>query len=646
MNKKINILYWWIFLIIYLEVIYKFFIMNNLFSYTTISVIIFCIPLILIFALFSSLFNEKINRIITYLISIFLIIIVLSQIVYFKFYSSIFSIFSLTAGGTGQIMEFYNAIIKVILRIWYIFILVFIPFILFIVFNKYFSYKKINLKNTFKYLLTFIISLLLIILDIKLDKDYYSLNKLLYKTHSPVLTINKVGILNMEIIDLYRYIFKFEEKINDSIINKSIYDENKYNVINIDFDELIKNDNDKTINNMHKYFSNQIPTNKNEYTGLLKNKNLIFITAESFDTIGINEELTPTLYKLKNNSFVFNNYYQPLYPISTFDGEYMNLTSLIPKEGTWSLSQTKDMNMFLSFGNIFNKMNYNTYAFHNYKYDFYDRQLSHKNLGFNYMGCGNGLEKLMDCNNWPNSDYELIDSTSDIYLKDDKNFAIYYMTVSGHLDYNFKLNDIANKNKKLVEDLNYRDAVKAYIATQIELDRAVELLINKLESLNKLNDTLIVIAPDHYPYGLSYNELNEVSESDRSDIFENYHTTLIMYNPTIERTEINKYVSGIDIIPTLYNLFGIEYDSRLFMGSDVFSDSEGLVMLSNRSFITDKIKYNSINKKYINLTDEKIDDNYIKEINDKVNDKFAISSLILDKKYYNLIGEYYENRSK
>ena len=220
------------------------------------------------------------------------------------------------------------------------------------------------------------------------------------------------------------------------------------------------------------------------------------------------------------------------------------------------------------------------------------------------------------------------------------------MTVSGHLDYNFKTNDMSNKNKKLVENLNYSDSVKAYIATQIELDRAVELLINKLELANKLNDTLIVIAPDHYPYGLSYKELNEVSEFDRSDLFENYHTTLIMYNATIERTEINKYVSGIDIIPTLYNLFGIEYDSRLFMGRDVFSDSEGLVMLSNRSFITDKVKYNSINKKYTNLTNDKVTDEYIKEMSDIVNNKFAISSLILDKKYYNLIGESYENRSK
>ena len=645
MKNKINIVYWWVFLIIYLEMIYKIFILKNFFSFNTLSVLIFCITLIIIFSFLSSLFNQKINKIITYLISIFLIVLVLAQIVYFKFYSSIFSIFSLTTGGAGQVMEFYTAIIKVILRVWYIFIIVLIPFILFIIFNRYFSYRKFNKKIICKYLVTLIISLFLIIFDIKIDKDYYSLNKLLYKTHSPILTINKTGILNMEIIDLYRYIFKFEEKINDSELNDITYDENKYNVINIDFNDLINNEKDKTIKKMHKYFNNVVPSNKNEYTGMFKNKNLIFITAESFDTIGVSKELTPTLYKMLNNSFIFNNYYQPLYPISTYDGEYMNLTSLIPKEDTWSLAQTKDMNMFLSFGNIFKNMNYNTYAFHNYKYDFYDRNLSHKNLGFDYIGCGNGLEKIMNCNNWPNSDYELINSTMPYYLNKDKNFAIYYMTVSGHLDYNFKRNDISSKNKELVDNLKYSNNVKAYIATQIELDRALELLLNKLEENNLLDDTLIVLTPDHYPYGLSYKELNEVSNIDRSDLFENYHTSLIMYNPNIEKTEINKYVSGIDLIPTIYNLFGINYDSRLLMGSDVFSDKEGMVILSNRSFITDRVKYNSITKKYIKL-DDSVDDNYIKKMNDIVNDKFQISSLILDKKYYNKVGEVYENRSK
>ena len=118
-----------------------------------------------------------------------------------------------------------------------------------------------------------------------------------------------------------------------------------------------------------------------------------------------------------------------------------------------------------------------------------------------------------------------------------------------------------------------------------------------------------------------------------------------MYNPNIEKTEINKYVSGIDLIPTIYNLFGINYDSRLLMGSDVFSDKEGMVILSNRSFITDRVKYNSITKKYIKL-DDSVDDDYIKKMNDLVNDKFQISSLILDKKYYNKVGEVYENRSK
>lgn len=80
----------------------------------------------------------------------------------------------------------------------------------------------------------------------------------------------------------------------------------------------------------------------------------------------------------------------------------------------------------------------------------------------------------------------------------------YYMTVSGHMDYDFGGNSIASKNKNKVDNLPYSEEAKAYLATQIELDKALELLINKLEESNKLNDTIIVLLGDHYPYGFRF----------------------------------------------------------------------------------------------------------------------------------------------
>ena len=146
------------------------------------------------------------------------------------------------------------------------------------------------------------------------------------------------------------------------------------------------------------------------------------------------------------------------------------------------------------------------------------------------------------------------------------------------------------------------------------------------------------MACDHYPYGLTFKELNEVSENDRKDKFENYHSTLIMYNPSIEKTVIDKVVSGIDLLPTIYNLFDIEYDSRLFMGKDIFSDTEGLAILSDRSWVSDKGTYNSVSKKFTKKVSEDVPNDYIDKMNQIVSQKFTMSSLILDYDYYDRLG--------
>lgn len=638
MKKKINIFYWWVFWILFLEYIYRIFIIKDFLNINTLIVTVFSFIYITLFSFVTNVFCEKANKIITVFLTIIITFFTLAQIVYYNFYNSIFSFYSLTT-GTGQVLHFWSMIVEVIVRIWYIFALILIPVILFIIFNnKIFEYKR----NKGIILYTFIIGLIVSMLSSyvlikKYDKgQLYSLNNLIYKTHAPMLTINKTGLLTMEVIDIYRYFFGFEENFdikNDEV--KNVSKRIEYNKLDIDFDKLIEESNDETIKSMHEYFSSLTPSEKNKYTGMFKGKNLIFITAEAFDTIAIDENITPTLYKIANNGFIFNNYYQPLYPVSTSDGEYMNVMSLIPKEGVWSFYKTSKNYMPFGIGNMFKKLDYNTYGFHNHNYNYYHREKSHTNIGLTYYGCGNGLEKKMNCKHWPNSDFEMIKATTPYYLNDDKPFMTYYMTVSGHLNYNFSGNNMASRNKSKVKNLNYKDSIKAYYATQIEFDKAIEELLNELEESGKLDDTLIVIAPDHYPYGLTTKDMNTVSRIDRTDKFENYHTSLIMYNPKIENKVVDKVISGIDILPTIYNLFGIDYDSRLLMGSDIFSNTEHIVILSDRSFITSKGKYNSITGEFSNPNVSK---EYIDNINKIINEKFKMSSLILEKDYYKELG--------
>ena len=379
------------------------------------------------------------------------------------------------------------------------------------------------------------------------------------------------------------------------------------------------------------YIDNNPGTSKNKYTGIFKDKNLVFVVAESFSTIGVREDLTPTLYKLTNNGFVFNNYYVP-YFLSTIGGEFQADTALYPSINSLSIWRSGNNSFPYGLGNSFNNINYNTYAYHNHSGYFQDRYKYLKAIGFNnFKACAMGLD--INCDVWPESDIEMIEKTYTDYIDSDKPFMAYYMTVSGHMEYNFFGNYIASKNKLLVDNLNLSTSASAYLATQIELDRALELLINKLEEANKLDDTVIILTADHYPYALSLEEMNELSTFKRDNLFEINHNSLIIWNNKLNRVEIDKVGMSIDVLPTVYNLFGIEYDSRLFAGTDLLSNSDGLVILSNRSWITDKGKYNSITNEYIGIGDV----DYVNNINKTIQNKISFSRSMITNNGYKYI---------
>ena len=361
------------------------------------------------------------------------------------------------------------------------------------------------------------------------------------------------------------------------------------NILDIDFVQLIASETDDDIRDMHKYFSEVPPTNKNEYTGKYKGYNLILITAESFSPYAVHKDVTPTLYKMVHEGYNFTNFYTPIWEVSTLDGEYVACTSLLPKRGVWSLYFSGRISMPFTMGNQLRVLGYNTRAYHNHTYDYYRRDVSHPNMGYDYKGIGNGLEMSKA---WPRSDLEMMEKTIPEYLNDEP-FHTYYMTVSGHMQYNFMGNHMAIKNKELVKDLPYTEAGRAYMATQIEFDRAMEYLLNQLEEAGIAERTLIAISSDHYPYGLEKNELDDLAGHTLEKNFEFYKNTFILYTKGMEPVTIDKPCSSLDIIPTLSNLLGLEYDSRLLMGRDIFSDSEPLVIFLNRSFITDKGRYDA-----------------------------------------------------
>ncbi|MBE5960123.1 MAG: LTA synthase family protein [Lachnospiraceae bacterium] len=412
------------------------------------------------------------------------------------------------------------------------------------------------------------------------------------------------------------------------------------NVLNLDFEKMGKEEDNETIRKMHEYFGKVQPTKKNEYTGMFEGYNLIVITAEGFSPWAVDEEVTPTLYKLTHEGFVFENFYTPIWWTSTSDGEYVSLMSLIPG-GSNSFSKSSHNALPFSLAHQFLRLGYTARAYHDHSYTYYNRDESHPNMGYDYKGAGGGGLTLKET--WPESDVEMMDVTVPEYVTDEK-FHVYYMTVSGHLEYTFGGNYMASKNKEYVKDLPYSDHVKAYIACQKEFDLAMKDLIDQLNEAGVADKTVIAVSADHYPYGLTNEEISEVAGHPIEENFELYKNHFILWNAAMkEPIYVEKYCSSLDIMPTLCNLFGIDYDSRVFMGQDIFSDASPLVMFANQSFITDLASYNSKTGEVVNFTDRELPEGYIKRINSVVRNKFNISGNILKYDYYSYLVPYLEN---
>lgn len=622
------------------------------FSSGTLISIIFSISLSFLLISITSLFWEKHNFLISWFFLAFFGFIYSSQLVYHDIFKTFYTVYSAT--NATQVLEFWKDIERVIINNFLWILLLFVPTFFIIFFGrKIFSFDKTKysfiaiLSSLF--LLTHIIGLTIINNGEKIRNSAYDLY---YNNSSPILSIERLGLITTMRIDLKRLMTGrtpiLEPMPISSNLNKKEQEKNKtkeeeekentevvierpkYNIMDIDFDTLIENENDETIRNMHKFFKETPATNKNDYTGKYEGYNLILITAEAFAPYGVDKELTPTLHKLVNEGYNFTDFYVPLWDVSTSDGEYVALNGLIPKSGVWSFFHSGSNHVPFVMGNQLKKLGYKTVAYHNHTYDYYSRDVSHPNMGYDYKGIGNGLNIK---ETWPSSDLDMLKLTIPEYITEEP-FHAYYMTVSGHLQYNFIGNMMASKNKHYVEKLNLSEQAQAYLATQIELDKALEHLLEELDKAEVAEKTLIVLSADHYPYGLDFETINEFEGKEVEKNFEIYKSNLIIYTKNMEKITINKPTSSLDIIPTLSNLLGLEYDSRLLMGTDVFSDTDPFVLFRNGSFITQKGKYNALENKFYPNNEEKIEQEYIDYFINKVNEKFYYSSKILETDYY------------
>ncbi len=648
--------------ILTIELIVKYSAFKEIFNYSFLRISISTLTISLIVGTIISLLNGNLKKIITLVISLFIMIYSWVEINLFYYLG-----FFMGVGNAEQgikVIDYFKEFISAAKFFTYA---VLIPFILITLYYFYIENKlkekklektsififKVNKKHK-EALIVVIIALLVTLLSYGYSKslkikfmqnNLQSIkNEVLFKyPENSNLSVSQFGILMYGITDLKANILKYEylpEDIyasnhnnitNQEIDNKRIIDDTLWN-------NVILNETSQRYKNLNTYFINREITPKNDYTGLFEGKNLIMILMESVNEIAINEELFPNIYKLYDEGISFTNHYSPRNSCATGNNEFTSLTSLHSINNTCTANTYRNNKYPESIFNMFNELGYYTSSYHNYSDAYYSRRVIHPNLGSqSYKNVADlGIKWSGKYEEWP-SDTLLIENSLEHFIDKDK-FMTYLITVTTHQPFGVN-SEFGNKHLDKLEDYDYNIQLKRYLSKMLELDEALGILLNSLKEYKKLDDTVIVLFGDHYPYGLSNNILSEIIDHDLENN-EVDRTPFIIYNSNSKEEKINKYTSIIDIAPTLLNLFNIDYDPRLYLGNDLFSDKEGIAIFSDGSWKNEYGFYSSTKGRFI--YNEGSTKTYtieeLIEINNDINVKQKMSSLAIRNNYFDYLN--------
>lgn len=409
----------------------------------------------------------------------------------------------------------------------------------------------------------------------------------------------------------------------------------------------------------------------NEYTDILKGKNIIVIHAESFqnfvmDTEINGVELAPNMKKLASEGMYFSNFYSQESVGTSSDSEFTYSTSLLPaSSGTVFVSYWD--RYYPSIQKYLSNDGYYVFSMHANKGNMWNREVMHKQLGYdrfyNYtkdydidetIGLGlsdksffrQSVQKIKKINKKYDKYYGLL-----IMLTNHTPFEGLEDTTDLDLTYTYKTTDPETGEETEVVNNYLKDTTLGkYFTTVHYADQAIGELVDNLDKEGLLDDTVLVIYGDHdakikrseYDYYYNYNPETDSkysSDDPRYDEFTKYEYELNRKVPFIIWTKdkdlqkkINKEVTTVtgmyDVLPTLGNMLGI--DTPYALGHDVFSTDDHFVVFPNGNWITDKMYYDSQNDEAIMLDEDAvIGKDYIEKYSQRAEKEISVSNDII-----------------
>ena len=449
-----------------------------------------------------------------------------------------------------------------------------------IIFTIYIGFKKIPKKDNFNYKNVIIVVLVFLLIHLLLPNLYGSAN----------------SSLEWNTWQNPRNIYKNFNDANKSMSITGLYE---YTIRNF-YITFLQTEEEETSED-YEFLMEAFSVNNNEvnkYTGIFKNKNLIFVQLEGIDDWLLTEKDMPTLYGMLNNSFVFQNHYSYYNGGgSTFNSEFAVNTGFITPLSYTQNAYSFNKNSFpYSMANMFKNQDYVVNAFHMNSGEYYSRQTNYTNWGYDkYYG-------LLDINDYKDKSYtldrELINDVTfqeKMFSKDSK-FVDYIITYSNHLPftntkgvckllYDMEMDlddtvDMGEESSSTFVQLTEEECIRKQAH---ETDYMMELLLKKLTELNLIDDTVIVVFTDHYLYTVEDKTILDKYKNTSNNLINK--TPFFIWQNNMKRTNIKEVTSQLNILPTTLNLFGINYNPNYYIGSDALSPNyKGIVFFSDYSW--------------------------------------------------------------
>ncbi|MDR1794435.1 MAG: sulfatase-like hydrolase/transferase [Erysipelotrichaceae bacterium] len=331
------------------------------------------------------------------------------------------------------------------------------------------------------------------------------------------------------------------------------------------------------------------PEHENEYTGILAGKHLMVIQAESLMNGAISEELTPNLYKMQQEGIIFPNWNAPLMNGSTSDTEFQTNTGLIAlATGDITFTAANQNTFPTTLPKMFSAAGYSSQAYHSNFADYYDRDKMMPQLGFDFYPWTRLNVSFLA------HDDEMMEKLKWIVYGDDPVYG-YFITYTAHQPYSIaecELDDdtLIDKVREVYPGID--DSTACYVAKNIYVDRAVGAYMKQMQAYNQ--DAVIIVFGDHFAKSIS-SDIGAFGE------YNGLKTPLMIWYNGVEHLEVDKFGTTVDLLPTIANLFGLEYDHRTVFGGDLLDDSyRGFFFDNWGDFITPDYDYN-MNEGYVVL---------------------------------------------